>query len=192
MSLNKHTAVRRLFIMQRHTSPIASGTRPHKMSYSSTTVPEEEEQSSLFIQQLPKLTEKQRETREKFLEAEKVWDAKIDWDSLTKEEIAIVKVHKEAVTNGYFTYEDPKLRRKVMTRLRHFLRGTCCGNACRHVCLYDAMKNFSVLYKNTFLFCFSAYTSMSMSKKTSKVSRFSTLLFGRNLRHHRTAVRRER
>lgn len=129
--------------MQRHTSPIAAGTtngyknydrRPHKMSYSSTVLPEDEEQCSrLFSQQMSKLSEEQKKTRLRFLEAEKEWDAKIVWASLTKEEIDIVKAHKKAVMNGHFTYDDTKLGRKVMTRLRHFLRGSCCGNACRHV-----------------------------------------------------------
>lgn len=93
------------------------------------------DQSSVFIQQMAKLDERQKEVRNKFLEAEKVWDSKVVWQSLNEEEIEIVRAHKRAVMNGHFTYDDHKLDKKVMTRLRHFLRGSCCGNACRHVCL---------------------------------------------------------
>ena len=78
------------------------------------------------------LTEKQIASRLKFWEAEKAWDATIDWEKLSDREIKIVLAHKEAVVNGHFTYDEGQ-GLKVITRLRHFLKGTCCGNACRHV-----------------------------------------------------------
>ena len=48
----------------------------------------------------------------------------------------IVEQHREAVQNLCFTYDDPETGLKVITRLRHFLKGSCCGNACRH-CIYN-------------------------------------------------------
>ena len=103
-----------------------------RYSSSSTLLPDSD-QSTPFVKQMAGLSEHHRKRREKFLEAEKEWDAKIRWESLSQEDIVIVKNHKQAVMNGHFTYNDPQLNVKVMTRLRHFLRGTCCGNACRHV-----------------------------------------------------------
>jgi len=47
-----------------------------------------------------------------------------------------VEAHRKAVNNGHFTYDDPITGLKVMTRLRHHLKGTCCGSACRH-CVYN-------------------------------------------------------
>lgn len=69
--------------------------------------------------------------RKQFMEAEIEWDRKVCWESLSAEEAQIVRTHKQAVLNGHFTYDQGD--KKVKTRLRHFLRGTCCGNACRHV-----------------------------------------------------------
>lgn len=127
--------------MQRHNTQIASRiTRTYDTcddtlfkKFSSKVIPGEEQPYPL-LQQMTKMSETQRARREQFLEAEKVWDAQVQWESLTNEEKEIVKAHKQAVMNGHFTYHDKKLGRKVMTRLRHFLRGSCCGNACRHVC----------------------------------------------------------
>ena len=48
----------------------------------------------------------------------------------------IWKAHKEAIEDLHFTYDDPDTGLKVITRLRHYLKGTCCGNACRH-CVYN-------------------------------------------------------
>lgn len=144
MRLYQHSI--RLFVMHRHTSQIAAaaGTAgyknhafnsSHNMRYLSTVLPDDD-RSSVFTQQMQKLSEKQRQTRLKFLEAEAKWDAQIVWDNLTGHDIKIVETHKKAVLNGHFTYDDCKLGKKVMTRLRHFLRGSCCGSACRHVCDY--------------------------------------------------------
>lgn len=91
------------------------------------------EESIPPILKMPNLSEEQRQKRLKFLEAERDWDALVQWVILSDEEKEIVKTHKEAVMNGHFTYVDPKTKYKVMTRLKHYLRGTCCGNACRHV-----------------------------------------------------------
>ena len=41
--------------------------------------------------------------------------------------------HKEAVSNHHFTYDDPATGLKVITRLRHYLKGSCCGSACRNI-----------------------------------------------------------
>lgn len=173
--------------MQRHISPI-TGTavtagyknhecsKSHKMRYSSTVL-HDGDQSSLLIQQMSKLTEKQRETRKKFLEAEAVWDSKIMWDSLNQDEIDVVKAHKKAVLSGHFTYDDSKLQKKVMTRLRHFLRGSCCGNACRHVCSFLFNNQINLITSLIFLI-FSAFTIMPMSQTTWKMSRFLILPFG--------------
>ena len=136
MKFYKHSV--RLFVMQRKTSyQIAPGLnnydtrQQYKARYLSTEVLPEEEQSGLFGK---KLNERQRAAREKFLEAEKEWDKTVKWDSLNEDEIEIVTAHKRAVLSGHFTYDDTKLEKKVTTRLRHFLRGSCCGNGCRHVC----------------------------------------------------------
>ena len=51
-------------------------------------------------------------------------------------ERSIWEAHRDAVQNLYFTYDDPETGLKVITRLRHFLKGSCCGNACRH-CIYN-------------------------------------------------------
>lgn len=71
-------------------------------------------------------------TKDRFIEEEKAWDAKVQWDSLSPEEAEIVRAHKRAILNELTTYDDDK-GRKVKTRLDHFLRGSCCGNGCRHV-----------------------------------------------------------
>lgn len=142
MRLNKHWV--RILFMQRDTSHrIAAGatcnqdynTRLQKMRYLSNGVLPEEEECGLFGKQMTgKLNERQKAVREKFLEAEIQWNKLIEWNCLNKDEIEIVKAHQRAVIDGHFTYDDAILKKKVMTRLRHFLRGSCCGNACRHVC----------------------------------------------------------
>ncbi|XP_057364860.1 uncharacterized protein LOC130685562 isoform X1 [Daphnia carinata] len=144
MRLNKHSG--RILLMQRNTlHQIAPGngyyqvynTRLEKMRYLSNGVLPEEEQSGLLGRHVTaKLNERQKAARDQFLEAEKQWDKLVNWDRLNKIESEIVKTHKQAVMNGHFTYDDTNLNKKVMTRLRHFLRGSCCGNACRH-CIYN-------------------------------------------------------
>ena len=43
---------------------------------------------------------------------------------------------EKKIWNLHFTYDDPDTGLKVITRLRHHLKGSCCGNACRH-CVYN-------------------------------------------------------
>ena len=71
--------------------------------------------------------------REKFYEDEIIRNSIVKLELLTLEEQEIHWKHLEAIDKKYFTYEDPSTGNRVMTRLRHFLRGSCCGNACRHV-----------------------------------------------------------
>lgn len=68
-----------------------------------------------------------------FWENEIVHKANLTYDLLTNEEKQIHNLHEEAVSKGHFTYHDPKTNERILTRLRHYLRGKCCGNACRHV-----------------------------------------------------------
>ncbi|KAK7053119.1 hypothetical protein SK128_015295 [Halocaridina rubra] len=80
----------------------------------------------------------QRKTE--FENEEEKWDALVDMTLLSADDVKIYEAHKLAVQRGHFTYDDPFQRdRIVKTRLRHFLRGTCCGNACRH-CIYDHLN----------------------------------------------------
>lgn len=74
--------------------------------------------------------------REEFKIKEQYWDSLVNLESLRDEDIKILQAHRAAVAAGHFTYDDPETSFRVMTRLRHFLRRTCCGNACRH-CVYD-------------------------------------------------------
>jgi len=74
--------------------------------------------------------------RQAFLEREKHWESLVDLKLLREEDLFINKLHREAVARGHFTYDDPDTGYRVLTRYRHFLKGTCCGNACRH-CVYE-------------------------------------------------------
>uniref|UniRef100_A0A1B6C356 Uncharacterized protein n=1 Tax=Clastoptera arizonana TaxID=38151 RepID=A0A1B6C356_9HEMI len=74
--------------------------------------------------------------RQLFWEQENIFQSKVKWDLLSDEDKEIHLKHKEAIDNGHFSYNDPISNEKMLTRLRHFLRGTCCGKACRH-CIYD-------------------------------------------------------
>jgi len=80
--------------------------------------------------------EQQRRLREEFWRREDVHGAGVDLARLSAEEKLIHLTHNEAVKNQHFTYDDPQTGLKVITRLRHFLKGSCCGNACRH-CVYE-------------------------------------------------------
>lgn len=77
----------------------------------------------------------QTNMREKFWEKENDFESQVDYQALSESEKLIHKLHREAIERGHFTYDDPQTGYKVFTRLRHFLRGSCCGNACRHVSL---------------------------------------------------------
>ena len=74
-----------------------------------------------------------KKLREKFWELEKIMESNVKYDLLTEKEKKIHKTHNEAVKKGHFSYDDPFTNEKVLTRLRHFLKSTCCGKACRHV-----------------------------------------------------------
>jgi hypothetical protein len=78
----------------------------------------------------------QAEQRKKFWEQEKEFEAQVDYNKLSEAERLIHKIHAEAVARGHFTYDDPENGDRVFTRLRHFLKGSCCGSACRHVSGY--------------------------------------------------------
>ena len=125
----------------RKSSPLRNCLLQCFRSYS-TPLEVYERQETKF-KQMDGLTEKQRVTREKFWEAEKMWDAQIRWQELSDQDVQIVLAHKEAVINGHFTYDNGN-NLKVMTRLRHFLKGSCCGNSCRHVS--SPCFNSSALY----------------------------------------------
>lgn len=76
------------------------------------------------------------ELRKKFWELEKFLEINVNYDLLTEKEKEIHKAHNEAVKKGHFSYDDPFTNEKILTRLRHFLKNTCCGKACRH-CIYN-------------------------------------------------------
>lgn len=79
------------------------------------------------------------EKRQKFWEMEKEMESKVVYDQLTEEERVIHEAHAAAVRRGHFTYDDPATGDRIKTRLRHFLKGRCCGKACRH-CIFDHEK----------------------------------------------------
>ncbi|XP_049816216.1 uncharacterized protein LOC126263197 [Schistocerca nitens] len=79
------------------------------------------------------------EKRQKFWEMEKEMESKVQYAQLTAEERIIHEAHAEAVRRGHFTYDDPATGDRIKTRLRHFLKGRCCGKACRH-CIFDHEK----------------------------------------------------
>ncbi|KAG0728995.1 hypothetical protein GWK47_031316 [Chionoecetes opilio] len=79
-----------------------------------------------------RVAEENRKTRERFAACEVEWQRLVDERLLQPEDLRIHEAHRLAVARGHFTYDDPHTGYRVMTRLRHFLRGSCCGNACRH------------------------------------------------------------
>lgn len=80
-----------------------------------------------------KILEERKKMREEFQVKEAQWESLVDRSLLLDKDVKIYEEHKAAVVRGHFTYDDPFTGYRVMTRLRHFLRGSCCGNACRHV-----------------------------------------------------------
>ena len=74
--------------------------------------------------------------RQAYLKFESEWESKVDYNQLTSKEKSIHLKHKEAIEDLHWTYLDPDSGLKVITRFRHYLKGRCCGNACRH-CVYD-------------------------------------------------------
>jgi hypothetical protein len=74
--------------------------------------------------------------RAEFLEEEAAREALVEPGRLGPGELVVVAAHRAAVQAGHFTYDDPETGLKVITRLRHQLKGSCCGSACRH-CVYS-------------------------------------------------------
>src|SRR5437868_13823799 len=77
-----------------------------------------------------------RKVNKDFLRSEELYAKESPHNRLTADQLLIVGKHDLAISKGQFTYDDPATGYKVFTRLRHFLRGSCCGNGCRH-CIYD-------------------------------------------------------
>ena len=75
-------------------------------------------------------------TRDAYIAFEKEWEKKVDYSQLNLQEQIIHSKHKEAIENFHWSYIDPESGNKALTRFRHYLRKTCCGNACRH-CIYN-------------------------------------------------------
>ena len=75
-------------------------------------------------------------TREAYLAFERDWENKVDYSKLSEREKLIHLKHKEAIEDFHWTYIDPESGNKAITRFRHYLKKTCCGNACRH-CIYN-------------------------------------------------------
>ena len=74
--------------------------------------------------------------REAYLDFERDWENKVKYELLSEKEKLIHLKHKEAIEDFHWTYIDPESGNKAITRFRHYLKKTCCGNACRH-CIYD-------------------------------------------------------
>jgi hypothetical protein len=93
-----------------------------------------ESESGKEERDMPKVMDTQQaEQRRKFWEEEKKFESQVDYSRLSGAEQLIHMTHAEAVRKGHFTYDDPENGDRVFTRLRHFLKGSCCGTACRHV-----------------------------------------------------------
>ena len=71
-----------------------------------------------------------------FLAGEAAREAAVDETRLTDADKEIRVRHRAAAAALEQLYEDPKTGLMVVTRWKHFLKGKCCGNACRH-CIYD-------------------------------------------------------
>ena len=94
----------------------------------------------------PPQTERQAALRAEFLAREEEWEEGVVYSNLSEREKLIHEKHNQAVRDLHFTYDDPESGLKVLTRLRHFLKGTCCGNACRH-CIYNHQNVDPILAK---------------------------------------------
>ena len=80
--------------------------------------------------------ERLKAKRQEYLAFEQDWESRVVLDQLSEQEKAINSLHKEAIEGLHWTYIDPQSGKKVFTRLRHYLKGRCCGSACRH-CVYN-------------------------------------------------------
>lgn len=79
------------------------------------------------------------ELRQEFEALEASLAEHLDLHRLDRDQQDIHFRHDEAVKDFNLFYTDPVSGLRVMTRWRHFLRGFCCGSACRH-CVYDHEK----------------------------------------------------
>ena len=81
--------------------------------------------------------ESMEELRSSFLaeEARRLSLMRADWLQGSREEVEIFCRHIEASASYKNHYKDPRTGFRVLTTWGHFLRGNCCGNACRH-CIY--------------------------------------------------------
>jgi len=79
--------------------------------------------------------EAKEELKAKFTleEAKRRAIVKPEWLSSTAKRIH--SAHAAAVDQHSLNYDDPSTGYFVMTSYAHFLRGRCCGNACRH-CIF--------------------------------------------------------
>ena len=80
--------------------------------------------------------EKQQKLREEFFRREEEHEHNVNYTLLSPQEKLIHETHNQAVKRYHFTYDDPETGLKVITRLRHFLKGSCCGNACRKMQIF--------------------------------------------------------
>ena len=74
-----------------------------------------------------------------FWRAERELEANLRLDQLSVSDVEIHRRHSEAVANMDLMYDDPETGLKVLTRLQHYVKGKCCGSACRH-CVYGHEK----------------------------------------------------
>jgi len=92
------------------------------------------------VRKLPPVTDKaQLQMREEFFRREQEWESRVDLTKLSENDKVIHQKHKFAAMSLHLSYEDPFTGLKVMSRWRHFSKGSCCGKACRH-CVYDHEK----------------------------------------------------
>ena len=111
-----------------------------------------------------RLTPSQQQLRDTFLREEADREAAVDPGRLTADEQLIRQCHAEAVARFHFTYDDPLTGLRVMTRYRHFLRGSCCGNACRH-CIYQHENVGDAEIKSKRIFNTAFWTDISSSSE---------------------------
>nr|ADD38375.1 protein C1orf53 [Lepeophtheirus salmonis] len=71
-----------------------------------------------------------------YLNFEKKFTQNLDLEYLSPRELTIHNAHALAISKGHYTYDDPETGLRVMSRMIHFYRARCCGNACRH-CIYN-------------------------------------------------------
>lgn len=85
------------------------------------------------------LKDREEKLRKQFQILDEKWENDVEMERLDRKEVEIWKAHREACRNGKLLYRDPETGLKVMTRWSHFIKGQCCGNACRH-CIYEHEK----------------------------------------------------